>query len=591
MSEPALILLHAPSTYDFRRMTILRGPISDLVPSSSIFEMYPIGFTSIANHLEAYGYPVRIVNLAARMLQDEHFDAERCIREMPTPLLFGIDLHWLPHAHGSLEIAALVRRHHPGVPILLGGFSSTYFHQQIMQGYPQIDFILRGDSTEEALHRLIEILSTGGDLATVPNLTWRDASGAIHANPLTNKPPTLDTVSYDFRRLMVSSIRDRDLLSYMPFQGWLNYPIMPAVSCRGCTLNCVGCGGSADAFRCLHERTRPVFRSAEQLAADVLKIASVSNAPVFIIGDIRQGGRGYASRFLSAIKGLRTPVIIELFTPATAKFMREVAESIPNFAVELSIESHDPAVRHAYGKPYANDAVEATIAQCLNAGAQRVDLFFMTGLPQQTYQSVLDSATYADGLLARFSVDGRLRPFIGPMAPFIDPGSRAFENPDRHGYHVFYRTFEEHRQALLEPSWQFTLNYETRWMTRHDIVHSTYDACMRFAEMKARYHLIPAEDAAQVMATLEQGKSLATEIERMRSSGSLHQIAALRPRIEACNSMQGVAEDGELRLTRRRFTFKWPRLAWLLVKSWWADARLRLTGSVGHTRRAAAHGS
>ena len=65
-----LILLHAPSVYDFREKPILCGPVSDQIPSTPVFEMYPIGFTSIAEYLERAGYRVRIVNLAVRMLND-----------------------------------------------------------------------------------------------------------------------------------------------------------------------------------------------------------------------------------------------------------------------------------------------------------------------------------------------------------------------------------------------------------------------------------------------------------------------------------------------------------------------------------------
>lgn len=573
MSGLSLTLLHAPSTYDFREMTILRGPISDLVPSSSIFEMYPIGFTSIANHLEASDYTVRIVNLAARMLQDEQFDVDYFIKHLSAPLIFGLDLHWLPHAHGSLEIAKLVKRYHPDTPILLGGFSASYFYHEIMSNYPQIDFILRGDTTEDALRQLLETVSSGHDFATVPNLVWRDRSGEIHANAMTYSPATLDTINYDFRRLMVSSIRDRDLLSYMPFQGWLNYPIMPAVTCHGCVMNCVGCGGSAYAFRHLHGRSEPAFRSPEKLAEDIFKIAGVSNAPAFVIGDIRQAGHEYTERFLSAIKGLRTPIIIEFFTPVSEKFMRRIADAMPNFAVEMSIESHDPVVRYAYGKPYSNDAIESTIKNILDSGAQRLDIFFMTGLPEQTYQSVLDSVDYADYLLNRFGADKRLRPFIGPMAPFVDPGSQAFEEPDKHGYHIFYRTFEEHRQALLQPSWQFTLNYETHWMNRHDIVHSTYDACIGFAKIKAKHNLIPAEEANRVIMTLEEGKALAQEIEDLYDTDNLKHIHDLRSRIQTVNRIQGAGEDAELRLTSQHSAFKWTRLAFLLLQSWFADVK------------------
>ena len=107
-----LILLHAPSIYDFRKKTILYGPVSDLIPPSYVFEMYPIGLTSIAEYLERAGYRVRIVNLAVRMLRDRKFDAEAFIKRLKSPI-FGIDLHWMLHCHGSVEGGKIVQKWHP----------------------------------------------------------------------------------------------------------------------------------------------------------------------------------------------------------------------------------------------------------------------------------------------------------------------------------------------------------------------------------------------------------------------------------------------------------------------------------------------
>ena len=53
--EPDLLLLHAPSVYDFRERAILYGPVSDMVPSSTVFEMYPLGFLTIASYLHDRG--------------------------------------------------------------------------------------------------------------------------------------------------------------------------------------------------------------------------------------------------------------------------------------------------------------------------------------------------------------------------------------------------------------------------------------------------------------------------------------------------------------------------------------------------------
>jgi hypothetical protein len=110
-----IALLHAPSVYDFRVQPVMHGPIADAVPSTNEFGMYPIGLTSIAAYLSANHYNVRIVNLAYPMLAGKNFDAESRLARL-RPRLFGIDLHWLPHAQGTLAIAELVERLHPDIP-------------------------------------------------------------------------------------------------------------------------------------------------------------------------------------------------------------------------------------------------------------------------------------------------------------------------------------------------------------------------------------------------------------------------------------------------------------------------------------------
>ncbi|MBL8056443.1 MAG: hypothetical protein JNK29_07075, partial [Anaerolineales bacterium] len=44
MTQPDLVLLHPPSVFDFRERPAFDGPLSDVIPSSPVFEMYPVGF-------------------------------------------------------------------------------------------------------------------------------------------------------------------------------------------------------------------------------------------------------------------------------------------------------------------------------------------------------------------------------------------------------------------------------------------------------------------------------------------------------------------------------------------------------------------
>ena len=123
MRRPEVVLIHPPSVFDFRERTIFYGPISDVIPSSPVFEMYPVGFLTLASFLRRQGYRVRIVNLALLMMRSRSFRPERLLRRL-RPKLFGIDLHWLPHAQGGPEVAALLKRLHPDIPIVFGGISA-----------------------------------------------------------------------------------------------------------------------------------------------------------------------------------------------------------------------------------------------------------------------------------------------------------------------------------------------------------------------------------------------------------------------------------------------------------------------------------
>jgi B12-binding domain/radical SAM domain protein len=242
-----LVLLHPPSFYDFRKTNQFRGPISDVVPSSSVFDMYPIGFTSIAGYLERFGHRVKIVNLAARMVHDRRFDVEKKIRSLKSAA-FGISLHWLPHAQGSIEIAKLVKKYHPDVPVIFGGLSSTYYHRELMQ-HDCVDFVMRGDSTESSMLTLIDEIKSGTvDFSTVPNLTWK-RDGKVLVNPFSPAPANLDDIDIpDYRYAMRSVFQYRSLLDALPYEGWLTYPLSALLTMRGCTQDCALCGGSRSAY-------------------------------------------------------------------------------------------------------------------------------------------------------------------------------------------------------------------------------------------------------------------------------------------------------------------------------------------------------
>ena len=568
--SPDLVLLHSPSVYDFRQKTILYGPVSDLIPPSPVFEMYPVGFTSIAEYLERAGYQVRIVNLAVRMLNDRKFDAEAVIRRLRSPV-FGIDLHWLVHAHGAIEVAKLVKRCHPEAKVILGGFSASYYYQELLQ-YPEIDYVLRGDSTEEPFRQLMDCIVNRRQPEAVPNLVWRDSQGRTRENPFCYIPTDLSNIGVSgYNSVIRSVIRHRDLASHIPFKGWLRYPITAVLTCRGCTQNCVVCGGSASAFRHFYNREKAGFRSPESVVQAVKQIGHFSSGPIFILGDLRQPGDDYASEILHLLKKdrVKNQLIFELFSPASGDFLHQMSLSCPNFCLEISPESHDAEVRRAAGKYYSNQALEQTLSDALDVGCGRLDVFFMIGLPRQTPQSVMDTVDYCDFLLHRFKGDKRLSLFIAPLSPFLDPGSLGFEQPERYGYRILFRTLEEHRQALLSPSWKYSLNYETEWMSRQQIVDTAYEAILGLNRLKAKYGLISKQMAEAGEQRIKAASEMMHRIDDILAGGNYQaELPHLKAEVDRIN-MFPVSEKTELELPIGLIKLKPWRPLWSLVTGRW----------------------
>ncbi len=511
-----VIFLHAPSVYDFRKKPIFYGPVSDVIPSSPVFEMYPMGFMTISSHLEAAGFRTRIVNIAVRMLQSESFDAEECIRKLDADV-FAIDLHWMPHAHGALELAKIVKRLHPESKVELGGFTSSYFWKELIER-PEVDLVMRGDTTEEPTVRMMEALQRGGDLSEVPNLVWKDSEGKVHDNGLTYSLDSLDSIRFDYGTMIKNVMRNMDIKGALPWLGWDRLPLTSVFTVRGCSINCAECGGSHYANGNVVCRRKPAFRSPEKLAEDIDLIQSYLDTPIFIVGDLRQHSAGYAQRFLKECRERRIDnhVVVELFNGAGPDYFTDLNRTFENgWSIEFSPDSHDEKVRSILGKGYTNQAIEQTIPTAFECGCSRFDLFYMNGLPYQDRESAIDSARVAKKLWASVKREDNLFIYNAPFAPFVDPGSRIFENPEEWGYTLRARTLEDHRKLLDNPSWKHVLSYETKWMSRDDVAEISYDAALELASCEFGAGRLTEEQYRDRVDRTEQARALMHRVDEI----------------------------------------------------------------------------
>lgn len=509
-----LVLLHPPSIFDFREKPRFWGPINDLVPSTPVFEMYPMGFVSIASTLEEAGYKVRIVNIALRMLADEKFSPEEYIKKMDAEL-FGIDLHWMPHVHGALNLARIVKRLHEA-PVVFGGLSSSYFHTDILENFPEVDFVLRGDSTEKPFLQLMESLEKGR-FERVDNLSYREGD-RIRVNPIRYVPSSLDEYRLDYDYSVKVFLRSKHKLDTLPFKEFLERPIMAVLTRKGCESNCIACGGSAFAYKNICSRDKVAFRSPEKVVEDLRKIEEFK-VPAFILGDLAIHDENYGLEILRGIKKekIDIPIIFEFFYPPSESFLKELGRAVSDFTIEMSPEAGDEEVRMKIGRLYSNSALRKSITRAFEHGAKQFDLYFMVGLGFQDRESVEQNHKLAESLVKE-NRGKRLLPFVSPYAPFLDPGSLAFENPEKYEYRSYARTVQDHYSLLDRGiTWKDFLSYSTRRLSRQDIVELSYESALEFARIKSEFGLIDEDTFEKIKHRIEISRKIIKYVEDKRS--------------------------------------------------------------------------
>ncbi len=506
-----LILLHAPALFDFReRDDILLGSLADSVSVNvtPVFEIYPLGFLALKSHLTAAGLRVEIINIASLMLQYPDLDLRRLLGRLKAPI-FGIDLHWMVHCQGALALAELIKEVHPEALTMMGGISSTYFADELAT-YPQVDFVVRGYDTLDPARDLVQAAASGKAheaAPSIPNLVYRESSGDLRDTGFSYRPAILNNVHMDWSYFFPEKI------------NLLNIPTLMVLPNTGCAHDCGWCGGSRFAYKNIMgmDKKTVVYRDTAQLEKEVATINRM-RMPINIYSlQAYSEPAGRLVDYLDAVEksGCIRSVALEMFRLPDRRLMDRMASTARNtdIFINLSPESHDDRISRLSGRgTYSMEQMEAWIRQALDAGIKGVYIWFFIGMPEQTPASVLETADYCARLMSKFRHE-HVVPTITPMAPFLDPGSRFFEEPDKHGYRVHHRTLAEHVAAVQDPRWQKRLNYDTKWLPREEFLPVIHESLKRMVQYKQDFGRLNRRDAASVLDRMERNLEMTRRID------------------------------------------------------------------------------
>lgn len=250
----------------------------------------PMGLFALADVLSRNGYISRIIHIGVEKIRDNTFSIEDYLKDKEV-LLIGISLHWYFQSYDTIQLINRIKLSRPEIKIVLGGFTASFFSEEIIRRFRNVDFIIRGDGELPLLSLMKELSKKNPDYPLIPNMVWRDKNKIIkndHSYVATNRDlDNLNFTSFDllenfslYKRVGLGEIH----YFYNP-KTLNNLKSFPLCVGRGCRLNCSYCGGAKLSQRLINNRREVAFRSPGKVLESLKDIVKAGYEEAFICFD------------------------------------------------------------------------------------------------------------------------------------------------------------------------------------------------------------------------------------------------------------------------------------------------------------------
>lgn len=471
MREIDFLFLHPATHYQIGE--------SDLVT----FITMPMGTLALADLLEREGYSTLVVNTGVEQMYDRGFRVEGLLKRY-SPRVVGIDLHWFVHSYDAIRLAHIAKEY--GSYTILGGFTATYFSEEVLKEFRCVDAVVQGDA-EQPLVELMERLDRG-DISDVSNLLYRrgDSIRASKRRFIARERDleALDyanfTLLHHYEHYLRSITQSGDLDPYpwklrLKRHAWL--PIG-----RGCSVDCSYCGGGRKAHRLLTGRERPLYHPKEQVVETLTRFEELGVDSTYMDFDPYPEREYYLELFeMVRREGVDISVQFALWSPSNEVFIREFSRAFnPLYStLVLSPESGSEEVRYKNkGFHYTNHQLSKWLRMAEEEMVP-VEIYFSTGLSWERTEDFRQTLKLAEMIVEEYPV---VSISCNPLV--MEPGCPRFLEPSRYGVRLRFREFLDYYhlfKSLAEgraPSSQ--LGYETRWQSEPQIIENSLSFQRRF---------------------------------------------------------------------------------------------------------------
>ncbi len=359
-------------------------------PSPSKESMYmvptawpPLGILYCAGVLRAEGIEVSLLDQPAK-----RFSLNQTVnwikKEDPDILGFSV---LLSNAKEAPKIAERVKADNPNIKIVFGSHHSTFNAERILNKYPFVDVVIRGEGEHTSLE-IAKCLENRRDLDRVAGIIFRKNSKII-SNPDRPLNKKIDDLPFPDRNLP-----DAQYDSAIFGVKINNKKFTTVISSRGCPFNCSFCG-----IRKFTSGTwRP--RSVENVIEELEYLYNEGYEQFLFTDDNFTLDAKRVSRLCQRIK--KHKMDIEWFCDSridqiSYNMLREMVQAGCR-CVFFGIESGNQRILDYYKKGITLKQSEEAVRKARKAGVDIIVGSFIVGAPDETPHEILKTLHFANRL-------------------------------------------------------------------------------------------------------------------------------------------------------------------------------------------------
>lgn len=344
--------------------TLLLNPtmVSGWIPNAYA----PIGLCYLKACLLKEGFKdVKVVDMSGLKVE-----SIREIIHTESPEIVGITT-FTDSRVNALKIVAIAKEINPQIKTILGGVHATVMYQQIMENYPAVDIICRGES-ERTIVNLFQVLNNDDDLHKVKGIVYRQ-DGEIVTNEEGEKIRDLDTLPFP-------NYGDLDLEKYQPVKG---RPEASIITSRGCPFSCSYCSSHTVWG---NWRSRSIGNVLEEIEWLVSKYGY---EVVTILDDIFTINKARTKEFCQGIlnRGLHIKWRVQTRADCVSLEMLELMKVAGCYCIIFGVESGSPTILKNLNKKERIEDVVNAIAWCKEVGIEN-QFNVLIGSPGETKTTI-----------------------------------------------------------------------------------------------------------------------------------------------------------------------------------------------------------